>query len=579
MPAPPGVALEFSWSLRERVAAALTKPLDDLRKAIQQAASPPDLVDAADPAHFQRACMRGLAAVTDFGLDNGLPAPVRDALRKLPQHYQELLTMLLPATQALGAAAPDLRTIQSSEGMAGLLYQATQAANPTTPMGVAAIGGATLGTLFMPGIGTAIGGALGAWLGGMQSSRRDRRAIERFVAATKLMWAATEDLHNSLWNHIVHAVQQADGPRLPDSAFFDTAHAHWDGIKATIRPASVPGEPAPFLPAAAAYLRDWGPHPEALFVAGQACLPPYRLDIETLAQRVAQQIELYPADPSTHENDAHLALEQREFSRALDAAERGLTAAPLHSGLRAVRLEALAALGRVAEAEEAVRQIRTAAPTATPELALIRGLLRGGRRDEAAGSVAAWVKRDGKPALVLQQLKSLPLTAALVAPGAAPIAELSAVLPGQAGLLQAAVERHLRADGAKSYLGEPPGDMSRNAREAFLKLQTDETVLFFLDWSLWHNATTGLALTTHRLLWKGSWAAPVTLDLATAAEGPVTTEGAVLHVGAQSIDVENVQLAVSLAQVLREAGEILRPVGRSGQTVSLETPGTGATGA
>src|SRR5262249_20981010 len=197
-------------------------------------------------SRFQRACMLGLAAVTDLALDTELPPPVRTALRELTQHYQELLTVLLPAAQALAAAAPDLRNIQHIDGMSAVLFQATQAANPSTPVGVAAIGGATLGTLLLPGVGTAIGGALGVLLGGTQANKRDRRALERFAAAVKLMWTAIDDLHNNLWNRLVHSVQQAQGPVLPDAAYFDTAAARWESLKAAAHPTSLPGKPAPF---------------------------------------------------------------------------------------------------------------------------------------------------------------------------------------------------------------------------------------------------------------------------------------------------------------------------------------------
>jgi hypothetical protein len=548
----PGTVPDFAWSLQRRVTAAMTKPLEDLRATLQRAATPPELVAAADPTHFQRACMVGLAAVTDIALDDKLPAPVRTALRLLPQRYQELLTMLQPASQALATAGPDLRNVQHVDGMSAVLFQATQVANPSTPVGVAAIGGATLGTLVLPGIGTAIGGALGVLLGGSQANKRDRRALERFAAGVKMMWAATDDLHNGLWNQLVHAVQTAGGPTLPDAAFFETADAHWESVKMAPQTAvPFPGLQAPFRPAVEAYLRDWGPHPEALYVATQVCLPPFPLDLEALVPIAARLAALYPNDPHAHETSARLALEQGDFARALDAADRGLNRASQQEGLRHARLEALAALGRVAEAEEAVRIARSANPSVPPELALIRGLLRGGRRAEAIERVRAWVHRDAKPAWIVQQLSGFPLTASLLAESA--LSELLAVPAGKAGQLQAAVERHLRADGAKSFFGEPPGVKGHNAREAFLHLQPGEKVLFFHDWSLWHNAKTGLALTTQRVLWKSGWQDSVEVQLSATSGTPIKAEGSVLHVGGRSVDVENEGLAAGLAQVLQEA--------------------------
>jgi hypothetical protein len=545
------VALDFAWSLHVRVAAGFTKPLEDLRGRVQHAATPPELVAAADPSLFQRACMLGLAAVTDLALNESLPVPVRTALRELPEHYQELLTVLQPAAQALTAASPDLRNIQHIDGMGAVLFQATQAANPSTPVGVAAIGGATLGTLLLPGVGTAIGGALGVLLGGTQANKRDRRALERFAASIKLMWLAIDDLRNSVWNRLVHSVQEAGGPKLPDAAYFETADARWESVKSSAHAPSTPGAPARFRPAVEAYLRDWGPHPEALYVAALACLPPYPVDIEALTSHTARQTALYPADPGSQETTARLALEQGQFAQALESAEIGLRLAAKHEGLRHARLEALAALGRVSEAEEAVRVSRAATPAAVPELALIRGLMRGGQRNDAVERVRAWVRRDAKPALIVEHLSGSALTATLLADGAALSPEMAAVPPGKAGHWQAAVERHLKADGSISFFGQPSGDKARNAREAFLSLREGEKVLYFHDWSLWHNAKTGLALTTQRLLWKCAWQDVVAIELAEIAAESVKAAGTELHVGARSVDVENQALAAMLASVLR----------------------------
>src|ERR1700744_6106872 len=92
MPSFPPETLDFAWGFHERVAAAFTAPLEEMRASLQRATEPPVLVSAAEPSNFQRAAMLGLAAVTDIALDGSLPAPVRTALRDLPQHYQELLS-------------------------------------------------------------------------------------------------------------------------------------------------------------------------------------------------------------------------------------------------------------------------------------------------------------------------------------------------------------------------------------------------------------------------------------------------------------------------------------------------------
>jgi hypothetical protein len=216
----------------------------------------------------------------------------------------------------------------------------------------------------------------------------------------------------------------------------------------------------------------------------------------------------------------------------------------------------------VADAEQAVRLSRPAGAGAPPELSLICGLLRGGRRAEAVERVRAWLHRDGKPALIVNLLRFSPLTAPLLTDGSIPSADLAAVLPGLAGRLQAVVQRYLPVDGANSCYGEPPGEKGRNARQEFLRLQADEQVLYFYDWSLWHNAKTGLAVTTRRLVWKCAWEDTVSVELPDAASR-VAVEGTVLSVGSRRIDLENVSLAHALGGMLHEAGQLL-----------LQSPGT-----
>jgi len=561
MTAEPLTPLELAWSLRERVATVFSNPLHDLEANIRNAGDGPAVVDANDPARFQRACMLGMARVTDLSLDDALPDAVRAALRGLPTHYQELLNTLLPAAQAISAAGPDLRLIQNFEGMTGLLHGAAQAANPSTPIGVAAIGGATIGTLVMPGIGTAIGGAIGVWLGGRQVSKRDRLALQRFAAALKLMWSAVEDLHRSLWNQLVRSLREMDGPTLPDAAYFETAAVRWQSLRDSL---GKPSDLAADRQRLEAYFQEWGPHPEALHVAARLCLPPYPLDLAGLAHWVNRHRTLYPTDPGGHDSAGRLSLEQGDFAAALRSAGSGLENQPGHPGLVEVRLEALAALGRVNEAEEAVRLARQGRVLAAPELALIRGLMRGSRRAEAVERVRAWVQRDRKPAAIVRQLQADARTSLLLAEGAVPIPELAGVPAGIDGRLQAAVEEHLHADGTKSFLGAPPEDKWRNAREAWLHLDADERLLFFHDWSLWHNAKTGLAITNRRLLWKYTWEDTAAVELRGALGNRISGDKGELRVGDKTVDVQDNALAASLALALSGMLEVLGSTAAAG---------------
>jgi hypothetical protein len=411
---------------------------------------------------------------------------------------------------------------------------------------VAAIGGATIGTLFMPGIGTAIGGALGVLLGGTQASQRDRRALERYVQAVKLVWVATEDLQRSVWNHLVHSISDPDA-KLPDAAFFETADVRWSHVATTGQSDAVAIE---------TYLRDWGPHPDALHAFAESCLPPFALDLPRLTETVRRQESLYPADVRTHESRARLALELGEYSQSLEAGERGRLVAPQRDVLRHTRVEALAALGRVGEAEAELRALRAAAAAPRSpegELSLIRGLLRGDRKAEAVERIRAWVARDDKPAWIAHQLGSTPLTKSLLES----IPELAAIAASPTAALQAVVQRHLHADHRTTFFGEAPNDKGRNARESFLQLANDEAVLFFFDWSLWHNAKTGLTITTRRLLWKSGWETPTAIDLSALKPEQIRADRSTLHVAGKSADVDTDVMAAALAAALREIVEVM----------------------
>src|SRR5262249_42199358 len=155
---------------------------------------------------------------------------------------------------------------------------------------------------------------------------------------------------------------------------------------------------------------------------------------------------------------------------------------------------------------------------------LIRGLMRAGRQTDAAAYVRQLVQQVGKPAAVARALTAMPSTAPLVTDRKLCIPEFERVRSGIEGELQGVVEHFLNADEVKCFLGEMPLEKQLNAREAFLRIQFGEFLLFFYDWGFWQNAKTGFAITTQRVLWKCMWEAPVVIPLRQIAIQSIKTE-------------------------------------------------------
>ena len=542
---------ERGWSFRDRVSTAYFGPLQILDLMIQQAQGLSAIVDAHDPAQFERACTTGLSAMSALALDTSLSPPLRNALRDILIHRRDLLNIIDPAGRALNRASGDVRGLHLPQGMAGFFHGAANGADSTTSAGRGALGGAIIGSLLLPGIGTAIGGALGGWFGQQHASKKDQDVLERFDSAARLMWEAVRDIFRSTWNQLIHLLQEAGETCPPDAAFYETASNRWDEFKTCVLQDVRIENILPIRHQIEGYVKSWGPNPDALYLAGRSCIPPYPDDPTFSTRWVSLHLQLFPRHPGAYENAADLALERGDYVQAMAMACRGLQVDPSYKGLLLTRLEVVASFGRYGEAESAMQSALALDPLA-PRLALIRGLMRAGRRLDAVAQVRQWVQHDDKPAAVARELAAQPLTAPLVTDYNLHIPEFARIPLGTDGELQGIVERYLCADGVKFFLGELPPDKQRNAREAFLQLQPGELLLFFFDWSVWQNATTGFVITSRRVLWKCVWQEPVITPLCQMVFQSVKAEKTVLHVNKQRIDIEDANLAATFTQVLRE---------------------------
>jgi hypothetical protein len=415
-----------------------------------------------------------------------------------------------------------------------------------------AAGGAAIGSLLLPGVGTAIGGALGAYFGQKHATKKDIAVLDRFDRAAGLMWATVHDVQRSTWDHLIRALAETGEIALPDAAYFESAGSRWEQLKSTLVQGWSMENVVLVRQQIEGFIREFGPHPDALYLAGRTCVPPSTNDPAFSMRWASLHLQLFPQDPGAYENAADLALEEGDGLQALVIADRGLVVDATYQGLLNTRVEVLAFLGRYSEAESAMQGSLGADPHG-PRLALIRGLMRVGRSMDAVNQVREWIHREGRPAAVARELASQPLTAPLVSDLNLRIADFEGVRAGLDGELQGIVQQYLEADGVISFLSELPPEKQKNSREAFLDLQSGEVLLFFLDWSLWQNAKTGLAITNRRVLWKCMWGAPSVICLRDITLQGVAAEKSVLYISGHSVDVEDEQVAARLADVLREA--------------------------
>lgn len=550
--------LELGWSLHQSVIAAFGPAIQEMQIRGKKAEGPAAYADANEPALFHRACMTGLAAVADLGRKERYSSEVRSALQDLHDYYSELLAPLQQPSQALLIASPDIRKIQHLTGMAGILHKGAQAANPQTIRGTAALGGAAFGSIIMPGVGTAIGGALGWWLGSGEAKVQDKVAIEHFQTAVRLMWSAIDDLIRNTWNRLCRRLLKKGGPDLPDAAFFETANIRWDSVRSQIPRSLRPFDRESVLEQLQTYIKDWGPHPEALAYQCRlslAALPKNLNDLASLARRFH---DLYPTNPLAFEPNARLHLERGEGKEALEWAEAGLQLAPESVALQQVRIEILGSLNRLSQAETALGHFISEGHPTSPYAYLVRGLIRGGQSAEALKQARHWIQNDGKPAVVVRDLSLFPLTASFLAEHREHLPELNKVLQGIDGSIQAIVQDYLNADSKTAFFGPLTGEPEALFRE-HLPLDSGEFFHFAQEWSEWALLRGFLGITNRRFLWKHGWEGITSMDWNQLQSMDVHAVKGTIHAGKYEVDLKNESLASSLANAIRENVQLIKP--------------------
>lgn len=538
---------DLCWALHDALFRAFLKPFGPLFAAVGKADSLSKLMTAREPGLFVNAAAVGLTNVAGQRIYSVWPAAVRSALGRLEGHRRELLALLDPAVAHIRETARAVTDLRLPEGFWDeLVHGAGQAATPTTGTGMGAVGGATLGSLLLPGLGTLLGGALGAVIGGDAANQKTRAVLERYDQAWAQLLPGLQSVWDGAWDAVAEAAHQAGCP-LPGHPHYDDAEEAWGPLRDRLV-AGAAGHAD-----LAGYLDEWGPVPDALRLLFIGCLfegwGGGAGEARALAER---QRRLFPTRPETFECLADLALSGGDAAEALKHAEQGLRIDPESHPLKLARVEALAVLGRAKDAEAAVQAAGEPADQPSPWLSYVRGAARTGDVARVAAAVTAWLATGPVLAHAARLLRTDPFVGPHFAAVAARVADLRPFNRGLGEECAAIVRSLLPADGTKAHHGDLPAAKQAGFAQAFPRLEAGEKLLYFYDWSLWNDAMIGLALTTRRVLWRCMWASPVAVPLAGLDPTDVAADGTFLRVADQRVDLENPHLATLLDAAITE---------------------------
>ncbi len=540
------VDLVASWRLRALFDEVWMTSCRDVFAGIRDADGLSPVLSAREPARLVGACGMGLVGIARLEAEPGLPLGFRRAAPVAGARKVEFLRSLSDASAALQQATLEVRALKLPEGTAaGVLHGAIQANDPRTEAGAGALGGALLGTFILPGVGTAIGGALGAWVGQNQAEGRSQPILERYDTAAERMLHAVDELFDIVWDALVEAATP-EGLTLAQSAHFGRAGIAWSELRPQVLAEVGITSAAPVRARIEAFLAQWGPHQDALHLLVRTSIRPYDLAGPSVRRIAKTQVETYPSEALSHEDAADVELELGDAARALEIADTALQRHVGHTGLVLTRIEALAACGREREANAAEVEARSVDADRAATLYRARGLVRGRKLDAAALVIAEWVKEAKQPFAVTRRVRADALLEELYSKH-----HLS--VPDRLAEMRGIIETHLDGDGGKRFFGLPPPPRDANARVEFLgDLSGDEETLFFFDWSVLGNAKTGFALTTTRIVWKCVWEDPVRIPFTSVTAGGATAEAKMLTVAGRTVDMEDAALAAAVATTILE---------------------------
>ncbi len=546
---------EMSWVLHGQLSRTLWEAFEPLLSRMEQSKTWQEYFTANEPAQYEIAFVRGLSAVCRLSLSDH-PDYCRRALRKVEARRASFERLIETPSKALKQRLDEIRQLGLPDTMlAGYLTGSPKAGTRSSFGGWGALGGATIGSVLLPGIGTVVGAIIGGFMSGQSFGRNTEEVVLNFDTARTEMFTAVREGYQQLWDRFAREVRELGEVPPLTSSEIAAAEAEFERV---VR--GGPVESVATYRRLSAFIDEHGPKDEAVYLACRFCLD-QRSEHRRDAQRWKDLLKrLYPDRIETIECDARYSLEQKEYDGALSVLGNVDPNGMHTEGVRICRVEVMGAQGRDSQARRNFPRSRQDEIRVKYWLALVRGLFRHGNEVKVWDACDAWIREADNPGVVGRELRLDPLLSPHYEFFADHISRLRPYREGKRGLLRAIVEAGTKATKTKvSYTRKVPTEVRTNANESFLILQPTETLLYFYDWSTWGNGKSGLALTDRRLIWKCVWQEPVQLELRDLDPDQMTATGTILQIHDKYLDTGDILLTHSLPTVLREVRKVVGP--------------------
>lgn len=544
-PAMGASARDLGWGVRSRLQALYNAPLEALQKRLDSEKGLPDLLETWSAERLAQACLDGLRAMGAAEGDPTLPAVIRRCVARIGKESTTLAARLDPALKVVGAAVSALQgTTLLESGTQAFLRSVGDALKPSASRDAAR----SIGGLLLPGGGEVVGVMLWKLYQEQQKSSADQVVLKQYLEALTKAIEAYGEVFDHAWDALTGFVLERGGPALERAAFFEQARKRIERFGEELPS----GDEMAARVGLDALLTEIGAAPDLVHALVRAYLPPDPSDVAAAARWAGKQLEVHPNKVVSYEDAADVAIEQGDPARALELADTGLLRDPAHAGLRATRLEALAWLGRTADASALIESLGQEGHNLGAVLYNARGLARGGQIVAATAALQAWIQAAGHPAAARYQIRRDPFIASLVAQGKI------ALGGGPGDDLRGIVEAHLGSDGKNYFEGPPPPSMLEHAKAHFLALDPGEEVLFFLDWTLLTSGSKGFAITSKRVEWRDPFLdSPHRLALADIDPARVSCEDGFVVFGDARVSI-TLGLAERVAGAVKELAAHVR---------------------
>ncbi len=543
---------ELSWVLHARMSEAMWEQFEPLLSRMQRSKTWMEYFTANDPAQYEIAFVRGLSAVLRLPLSD-YPKHFQHALKKVESRQDTFQSTLVDRGKVLEERLVAIRQLGLPDNaLPGYLAGSPNAVKKNSFGGWGMIGGATIGSVLFPGLGTVVGAIIGGFVGG-STGTNPQEVVQKFDAAREEMFAGVRSGYQQLWDRFVREVRELGEVPPLSSSEIGTAEAELNRIVTT-----TPLESGSSYRRIVRFIEEHGPKQEAVYLACRFCLD-QRREFRTDALKWKDlQKQLYPDRVETIECEARYALEQKEYDGALSVLEevdRGVADA---EAIRVCRAEVFGAQGLESKARGEFPKVKDRGTRGPYWTALIRGLFRHGDEQKVWDACDSWLREADNPGVVARALRLDPLLSPHFEFFADHVSRLRPYRDGKRGLLRAVVEAEIRATKPQlSHVGSMPQEMRKNASESFLDLQSIETLLYFYDWSTWGNGKSGLALTDRRLIWKRVWQDPVQFTLRELDANQLRGIGSVFHIQGKALETGDALLAQTLPNALREVQKVI----------------------